>query len=131
LICDEVNIWFLSLTVCSSHLYPNGSTLDWHVPLAAAASSASGAGRAAATRTAAAPTQSRIVKVVTARLLLLLLLPPDGIAGPNMLIVVLGFLQMLLDEKFLSFVLVFYTASIGCEFYFYLSVIFNDAEAYV
>jgi hypothetical protein len=94
-------------------LYPNGSTLDWHVPLAAAARGASGSGRAAATRTATAPTQSRIVKLATATVLLLLLLPPDDIAGPNMLIVVLGFLQRLLDEKFLYFVLVFYTASIG------------------
>ena len=87
--------------MCSSHLYPNGSTLDWHVPLAPAACGASGAGRAADKRTAAAPTQSRIVKLATAPLLLLLLLPPDDIAGPNMLIVVLGFFQRLLDEKFL------------------------------
>ena len=71
------------------------------MPLAPAACGASGAGRAADKRTAAAPTQSRIVKLATAPLLLLLLLPPDDIAGPNMLIVVLGFFQRLLDEKFL------------------------------
>lgn len=81
----------VSLTVCSSHLYPNGSTLDWHVPLSAAACGASGAGRAA-TRTAAAPMQSRNVKLVTA--LRLLLLPPGIAAGRNMLISCSwGFLQ--------------------------------------
>jgi hypothetical protein len=54
--------------VCSSHLYPNGATLVWHVPFAATREASSGAGRAA---TAAA---RRMTKLAAA---LLLLLPPD------------------------------------------------------
>lgn len=67
--------------MCSSHLYPNGSTLDWHVPLAAARV-ASGAGRAAI----AAPKLSRIAKLATALLQHQLSRLPRGIfvaAGPN------------------------------------------------
>jgi hypothetical protein len=57
------------LTVCSSHLYPNGTTLVWQVPFAATRETSSGAGHAA---TAAAPKQSRMTKLAAA----LLLLPP-------------------------------------------------------